>query len=160
MNSLIRKYPTIVALACFAWLGSGNALAGDLATGHHAHAATTKSSTTAAEAYEFPALDLVMPIDGESIESPVAIVFQTSADLDQMTMSAAKLGTHLHIGVDGRSMMPMRDQIFSAGKNLYVFVIDFPMTPGRHELSIYWAGGDHETISSSIRKAFVNVRKR
>lgn len=160
MRYLNRKYTTMVALVFCAWIGSGNTMAGDLAAKEHAQAATTESPTAAAAEQDFPALDLAMPLDGEYVESPVAIVFRTNADLDRMTMSAVNPDIHLHIGVDGKTMMPMRDQLFSVGKNLYVFVVDFPMAPGRHELSVYWAGDNHETMASSIRKVFINVLKR
>lgn len=104
-----------------------------------------------------PELQLLMPKDGERVENPVAIMFEIDGDIGQLTMSAKKIGTHLHIGVDEKSMMPVRDQIFSVGGNRYVFVLDMPLSAGKHELSVYWAGGDHRTIASSIRKAVINV---
>ena len=157
MKTISRKYVAKYLLAGVACLGPSTALAADPHSGH-AHE-SSMSANSAAVTQQTPALELLMPEDGLCVENPAAVLFATEGDLDQMTMSAKKAGTHLHIGIDEKSLMPTRDQLFSVGKNRYVFVFDLPLESGRHSLSVYWAGADHNTIVSSIRKTFINVCK-
>ena len=154
-NSLISVAAILTGvLVC----GSGLVHAADAVSGHHHHADSTAETLTLKAGFA-PKLELLMPKDGEYVENPVAILFEADGDLETLTMSAAKVGTHLHIGIDETSLRPVREQILSVGGNRYAFVLDLPLDPGSHVLSVYWAGADHRTIISSIRMVSVNVRK-
>lgn len=157
MKTLSRKYAAKYFLAGVTCLGPSVILAADLHDGHVHESSMSASGATATQ--QTPALELLMPEDGQCVENPAAVLLATEGDLDEMTMSAKKAGTHLHIGIDEKSLMPTRDQLFSVGKGRYVFVLDLPLESGRHALSVYWAGADHRTILSSVRKTFINVCK-
>lgn len=157
MKAISRKYAAKYLLAGAACLGTSTAVAADPHSGH-VHEPSVSASSAAAT-HKTPVLEILMPEDGLCVENPAAILFSTEGDLDQMTMSAKKSGTHLHIGIDEKSLMPTRNQLFSVGKNRYVFVFDLPLESGRHSLSVYWAGADHRTIASSVRKTSINVCK-
>lgn len=138
--------------------GSGIVHSTESVSGHHHPAESTAEMLPHKEGLA-PKLELLMPKDGEYVSNPVAILFEADGDIETMTMSAAKIGTHLHIGIDEKSLMPVREQILSVGGNRYAFVLDLPLDPGSHVLSVYWASADHRTIVSSIRKVSLYVRK-
>lgn len=139
---------------CLLALTGSTLAATDPHAGHHA----SKPAVTKSTATPFPLLKLLMPRNGDRVEGQMAIVIETDADLGETTMSAAKIGTHLHIRLDDNSIMPMREQFFSVGGNRYVYLFDLPVTPGKHQVSVYWAGGDHQTIEASIQSADITVQ--
>lgn len=104
-----------------------------------------------ARADAVPVLAIVMPMAGAKMSNPAGIVIETDGDIDKLTMSAEKIGVHLHVAVDGRSVMPIREQLISVGGGRYAFIIDDPLMPGAHEISVYWADGSHKTIGESIQ---------
>lgn len=151
MKTLFKK----AALSFCLLAGTSMALAAsDPHAGHHA----AKPVVTKSSEVQAPMLKLLMPRNGDRVAGQMAIVIETDADLGETTMSAAKIGTHLHIRLDDNSMMPMREQFFSVGGNRYVYLFDLPVTPGKHQVSVYWAGGDHQTIEASIQRADITVQ--
>ncbi len=139
---------------CLLALAGSTLAATDPHAGHHA----AKPAVTKSSKVQTPMLKLLMPRNGDRVEGQMAIVIETDADLGETTMSAAKIGTHLHIRLDDNSMMPTREQFFSVGGNRYVYLLDLPVPPGKHQVSVYWAGGDHQTIEASIQRADITVQ--
>lgn len=125
------------------------------AGGDHAHHDHHGTPAAVVSAEKVPALSIVMPKPGERLTNPAAVVLVTDGDIESLTMSAAKTGIHLHVSVDGKSVMPIREQLISVGAGRYVFVLEDGLGKGAHEISVYWADAAHKTISKSIRT--VNV---
>lgn len=150
-----RFKTTIITAALGLLMQAGAALAAaDPHAGHHGGTPAVAASSDT----KVPGLRLLMPQAGDCVEGQMAIVIETDADLDQATMSAARIGTHLHIGIDDKSMMPVREQLFSAGNNRYVYLLDLPVDSGKHQVSVYWAGADHQTIETSVQRVEIKVR--
>lgn len=125
------------------------------AVGDHAHHDHQVAQGAVVSTANVPALSIVMPESGERLANPAAVVLATDGDIESLTMSAAKIGVHLHVSVDGKSVMPIRDQLISVGAGRYVFVLEDGLDKGPHEISVYWADAAHKTISESVRT--VNV---
>jgi len=121
---------------------------------HHQHGAVSE----AAPATEAPPLEILMPGNDDIVGSQLAVVLQTPADLGAMTMSAAEIGVHLHLAVEGVSLMPTRQQLIDLGSNRYLFLFDLPAKPGRNTIKVYWADAAHRTMESTVKSVTVNVK--
>jgi hypothetical protein len=96
-------------------------------------------------------------VEGAKVDPTITVVFETVGDLAKMTMDAKEVGNHLHIDIDGTSLMPMMKDLVPLGKNQYRYVFDLPVKPGKHVVSVYWSDAQHKTIESSVRKVNVSV---
>lgn len=104
-----------------------------------------------------PTITIVSPTEGAQVDPTIAVVFETGGDLAKMTMDAKEVGNHLHIDMDGTSLMPMMKDLVSLGKNQYRYVFDLPVKPGKHVVSVYWSDAQHKTIEYTVRKVNVSV---
>jgi hypothetical protein len=125
--------------------------------GHHAGHAGHGVAAKAGGATEVPPLRILYPQPGAKVGTQLAIVFETPGDMRRLTMSAAAIGTHLHIETDGISLMPVESQLIRLGEGHYVFVFDLPVQPGDRELRLYWSDGMHKTIDESVQSVKVTV---
>jgi len=110
-----------------------------------------------------PALKIVSPLNGSTMENPVVVIFQTAADLAKMTMGASGMktgmamgGTHLHIDIDRRMTMPTMKQNTSVGKQRYQVNMG-RVAPGRHTIRLYWADAKHHPMGP-VQSASVTVK--
>lgn len=124
---------------------------------HHGHH-HVGAATDAPIAVDAPPLEILMPQDGDTVGSQVGVIFNTPGDLDEMTMSAAKIGVHLHVDLEGLSLMPTRQQLIDLGGNRYLFLFDLPARPGRNTIKVYWSDALHRTIESTVRSVTVTVK--
>jgi hypothetical protein len=81
--------------------------------GQH-HDATATSTVT--DASTVPPLKIILPKEGEAVGSELAVVFQTSAGMNKMSISAPVLGVHLHIAIDAVVLMPTAKQSIPFGR--------------------------------------------
>lgn len=121
----------------------------------HQHAEVAADAPTAAAA---PPLEILMPQDGDSVGSQVGVIIKTPADLDEMTMSAAKIGVHLHVDLEGLSLMPTRQQLIEFGGNRYLFLFDLPAKAGKNTIKVYWSDAQHQTLESTVQSVTVTVK--
>jgi hypothetical protein len=108
---------------------------------------------------QLPPLKILMPENGATVGTRLAIVFQTPADLSKMTMSAPVPGTHLHIDAQDVSMMPSREQLVRFGEDRYLFLFDLPAKPGKNTLRVYWSDAQHRTIADTVQQITVTVAR-
>jgi hypothetical protein len=125
---------------------------------HHGsgHATMSAKKSTVAPS-PLPIITIVSPVEGAQVDPTITVVFETVGDLAKMTMDAKEVGNHLHIDIDGTSLMPMMKDLVPLGKNQYRYVFDLPVKPGKHVVSVYWSDAQHKTIESSVRKVNVSV---
>jgi len=143
-----------VSAVCIAVLMG--ALAGPVALAtEHAHAAS--KSGAAKDMKVLPPLRIVSPLAGAQVGPNIEVEFETDADLANMTMSAKSIGVHLHVGIDGTSLMPMMADLVRVGKNRYRYAFDLPAAPGQRVISVYWSDASHKTIEFSVQKVSVVV---
>jgi len=137
-------------------------LAGPAATaGEHSHSgygskATPHRAVTGVKQM-LPAIRIVAPVVGAQVGPDLAVEFDTDADLANMTMGAKAIGVHLHVDIDGTSLMPTMADLKRLGKNRYRYTFDMPAPPGPHLISVYWSDAQHKTIESSVRRVGVTV---
>ncbi len=125
---------------------------------HEGHERPEKSKSPSKMAVRrLPAITIISPTEGASVEPTIAVVFETAADLSAMTMGAKPVGVHLHANIDGTSVMPVMEDLIRLDKNRYRYVFDLPVAPGRHTVSVFWSDTQHKTIDSTIRKVSVTV---
>lgn len=124
---------------------------------HHAGHAHHGGKKGPAGATEVPSLRILYPEAGAMVGTSLAVVFQTPGDMSRLTMSAAAVGTHLHIEADGISLMPVENQLIRLGGGRYVFVFDLPFEPGERTIRVYWSDGMHRTIDGSMQSVNVVV---
>lgn len=121
---------------------------------HHHHGGTAN----VVRAETVSPIEILMPGNNDVVGRQLAVVITTPADLDVMTMGAGKVGVHLHLEIDGVSLMPTRQQLVDLGSNRYVFLFDLPAKPGPNTVKVFWADAEHKIIESSVRSVLVNVR--
>jgi len=108
---------------------------------------------------QLPPLKILMPENGATVGSHLAVVFQTPADLSKMTIGAPVPGMHLHIEAQDVSMMPSQEQLVRLGEDRYLFLFDLPAKPGKNTLRIYWADAQHRTIADTVQQITVTVAR-
>ncbi len=132
----------------------------DLSVAQGAYAFTV----AAARGGALPPLRIVHPRNGAVVANPVAVVFETPADLSKMTMrpgmdthgSTAAM-PHLHVELDRRQDMPMLTHLVRVGPQRYRYVLG-TVAPGRHVLRIYWADPQHHKIMGTVHSVTFTVR--
>lgn len=138
---------------------TGIRAAGHTAHEHHQHG-TQPSDVTGSrplELSEIPPLKVLMPEAGDNVGTQLAVVFETPANLQAMTMSAQVIGVHLHVQYDDVSLMPTVQQLVRLGKSRYLYLFDLPVTPGPRTLRVYWSDAQHRTIESTMQEVPVIV---
>jgi hypothetical protein len=108
---------------------------------------------------QLPPLKILMPENGATVGSQLAVIFQTPADLSKMTMGAPVPGAHLHIEAQDVSMMPSQEQLVRLGEDRYLFLFDLPAKPGKNTLRIFWADAQHRTIADTVQQITVTVAR-
>lgn len=126
---------------------------------HHQHSGGDVMPKAGEVPAQLPPLKILMPDDGATVGTHLAVVFQTPADLSKMTMGTPVPGVHLHIDAQDVSMMPSREQLFRLGEDRYVFLFDLPAKPGKNTLQIYWADEQHLTIADTVQQITVTVAR-
>ena len=144
------------------WLALLLALAGPAATaGEHSHGGHGSNAmphrAAAGDMKMLPAIRIVAPVAGAQVGPDLAVEFETDADLENMTMGAKSIGVHLHVDVDGTSLMPTMADLKRLGKNRYRYAYHLPVAPGKHTVSVYWSDAQHKTIESTVSKVSVTV---
>jgi hypothetical protein len=151
------KFSTLAcALTAMASMAGLPARAADHSHHGSGHATMPAKKSTVAPS-PLPTLAIVSPVEGAQVDPTIAVVFETAGDLAKMTMDAKEVGIHLHIDIDGTSLMPMMSDLVPLGKNQYRYVFDLPVKPGKHVVSVYWSDAQHKTIESTVRKVNVSV---
>jgi len=126
---------------------------------HHQHPGEDMTPNASEAPALLPPLNILMPENGATVGTHLAVIFQTPADLSKMTMSAPVPGTHLHIDAQDVSMMPSREQLVRLGEDRYLFLFDLPAKPGRNTLRIYWSDAQHRTIADTVQQITVTVAR-
>lgn len=112
----------------------------------------------ATEMKELPALKIVSPSNGATVSSPVIVIFETSADLSEMTMGAMeKTAPHLHIDLDKRIAMPGMKQLTKVRTHRYRYNLG-KATPGRHTIRVYWADAEMHKPMGAVQTVTITVR--
>lgn len=150
----VRTIAAGLCLACAtAWAGGA-----DHGKGHHGHAAEHKpQAAKPARGQELPSLRIVSPKEGARAGRTLSVDFETPADLSKMTMSAKEIGAHLHIDLDGLSLMPAQSDLKPLGANRYRYTFDLPALPGTRVIKVYWSDAAHKTIESTVQQVTVTV---
>jgi hypothetical protein len=126
---------------------------------HHQHPGEDMMPNASEASAQLPPLKILMPENGATVGSHVAVVFQTPADLSKMTMVAPVPGAHLHIEAQDVSVMPSEEQLVRLGEDRYLFLFDLPAKPGKNTLRIYWADAQHRTIADTVQQITVTVAR-
>lgn len=151
------KMRTIAASLCLAcataWAGGA-----DHDKGHHGHAAENHAPVAKpARAKELPPLRILAPKEGARIGRVLSVEVETRADLSRLTMSAKEIGAHLHIDLDGLSLMPAQSDLKPLGANRYRYTFDLPAGPGTRVIKVYWSDAAHKAIESTVQQVTVTV---
>lgn len=118
--------------------------------GEHAHQAAASNKSHGAE--KLPPLHIVSPKSGDKVVGRViSVEFETPADLAKMTMDAGVVGVHLHVDLDGTSLMPVSTDLTRTGEGRYRYTFDLPVHPGPHVVKVYWSDAQHKTIEESVK---------
>ncbi|WP_114970870.1 hypothetical protein [Rhodoferax ferrireducens] len=151
------KFSTLAcALTAMASMAGLPAWAADHSHHESGHADMPVSKSTVAPR-PLPSITIISPMEGAQVDPSIAVVFETAGDLAAMTMGARKMGIHLHLDIDGTSLMPIMKDLVPLGKNQYRYVFDLPVKPGKHVVSVYWSDAQHKTIEYTVRKVNVLV---
>ena len=151
-----KRLGLVEMLAFLAVLAALQAVAQPSQDQTHPQHASGERIPSAGEA-QLPPLKILMPENGATVGTQLALVFQTPADLSKMMMDTAASGTHLHIDALDVSVMPSRQQLVRLGEDRYLFLFDLPAKPGKNTLRIYWSDGQHETMASTVQQITVTV---
>ena len=128
----------------------------------------TTSPTSGKTSSSLPPLQLIAPVDHGGVTNPVALVIQTPGDIKQLTMGGTKMSgmgsmgatdarVHLHILVDGATIMPSSEQLKALGNNRYQYTLT-PLSPGAHTIKVFWADNKTHQPAGPVRAATCIVR--
>lgn len=156
-----RQLPLIEMLVLLAALAAPPAAAqsGNDHMHHHQHSGADAMTTASGAPERLPPLKILMPEDGATVSTHLAVVFQTPADLSKMTMSESVQGAHLHIDAPDVSIMPSQEQLIRLGNNRYLFLFDLPAKPGSNTLRLYWSDSQHRTIAETVQQITVTAQE-
>ena len=105
-------------------------------------AATTPPPTMAKS---LPPIRVTAPASQAVVRNPVALMFETPADMTQYTMGGMASmegmgpGLHLHIIVDGATtLMPNGEQVTKVGDHRYRYALP-RLSAGSHTVKVFWA---------------------
>ncbi len=159
MTRILGRFATKAAAPILSLaLAASSAVAAADKSGHDAHHHPPQSASSAAvDAKALPRIKIVAPAEGAKVKPSVAVEFETTADLSKMTMGGHDVGIHLHVDIDGTSLMPSASQLSKVGAQRYRFVFDLPAAPGKHVISVYWSDARHRTIESTVQRRQVVV---
>lgn len=146
----------IEMLAILAVLPASQAIAQSNKEQMHQHHNNGERMPSPGEA-GLPSLKILLPDNGATVGTHLAVVFKTPADLGKMTMGGSALGTHLHIEAQDVSVMPSREQLVRLGEDCYLFLFDLPAKPGKNTLRVYWSDAQHQTIANTVQQITVTV---
>lgn len=113
-----------------------------------------------------PALKIISPVRGATIENPVIVIFETEADLSKMTidymmkdgkMDKMRAGPHLHVDLDRRSTMPTGKLLTKIGMNRYQYSLG-SASRGKHTIRVYWADPRHHKAISRMQTISITVK--
>lgn len=120
-------------------------------------------------AMKLPPLRIVSPKEGATVRNPVAVVFETSADLSKMTVGGMKekenlshdrgtmsIGAHLHIELDKRLTMPTMKHLTRIADERFRFGFG-QVKPGPHTIRVYWADHKGHKPLSPVQTVTVTV---
>jgi hypothetical protein len=92
-----------------------------------------------------PALRLLAPAAGDTVDNPVVLRFSTPADLRLGRAGWTAGDLHLHAMAGQREIMPAAADITVAGGG---FSWRLPaLSPGEHRIHLTWAGRSHANLS-------------
>lgn len=113
---------------------------------------------------KLPPLRIVFPKNGAVVNGPVAVIFETPADLSKMTMragmkteSSMAAMPHLHIDLDRRQTMPAMKHLTKVGPDRYRHSLG-TVQPGRHTIRVYWADARHHKAMGTVQAVTITVR--
>ncbi len=124
---------------------------------HEGHMMHGGDASMKMNAGSYPELKILLPHDGATVSSQLAVVFSTPGHMADLTMGAPTPGVHLHIDTQDVSLMPTMQQLVSLGGGNYLFLFDLPVKPGAHKINVYWSDAQHKTIQESVRSISVTV---
>ncbi len=153
--SLVSAVSACLALACAT--PATAAEHGDMHNMHEGHMMHDGDAAMTMTKGSYPDLTIMLPKDGATVSSQLAVVFATSGKMADLTMGSPTPGTHLHIDTQDVSLMPTMQQLISLGGGHYLFLFDLPVEPGKHRINVYWSDAHHQTIKDSVRSVTVNV---
>lgn len=136
----------------FAWVGLGALLlASACSAPAEDQAAESAAPAPAAETVAAPRVFFVTPQDGDTVEPTVHVMFE----VENFTIEPVEEGFvhegkgHHHLAIDGGCLppgevIPKADPWihFGDGSNM----IDVPLTPGQHTLTLQVGDGEHRTL--------------
>lgn len=105
-----------------------------------------------------PSLAIVAPVDGDTVDAPVPVVFGATARLEVTESGWGTDSLHLHLGVDGRDVMPARHEIVATADGHYRWSFA-GLEPGPHTLRLFWSDASHRPLAAGASPAVtVTVR--
>ena len=130
---------------------------------------TMTTSTGSGKTSSLPPLQHIAPVDHGGVTNPVALAIQTPGDIKQLTMGGTKMSgmgsmgatdarVHLHILVDGATIMPSGEQLKALGNNRYQYTLTL-LSQGAHTIKIFWADNKTHQPAGPVREATCIVRQ-
>jgi hypothetical protein len=104
-----------------------------------------------------PALRLLAPADGDTVDNPVVLRFTTPADLRLQRDGWIADDLHLHALADHRELMPGAAEITTDGES-FSWTLQ-PLQPGEHRVYLTWAGRNHANIAGPTDTIRIIVRQ-
>ncbi|MEX0907170.1 MAG: hypothetical protein WD054_02480 [Gemmatimonadota bacterium] len=91
-----------------------------------------------------PRLQITAPLDGDSVPSPISLVFRTAAALRLGATGWAADDLHLHAIVDGVEYMPAAADI-AVAESSFVWLLPH-LQPGARRIHLTWAARHHGNL--------------
>lgn len=94
-----------------------------------------------------PALEIVSPVSGASIDSPLVVTFGSSRPIELGPTGWGVAGLHLHAWVNDVQYMPAAADITAAGESRYRWSLP-TVARGPLTIRLGWADAQHRPLSA------------
>jgi hypothetical protein len=105
-----------------------------------------------------PALEVIAPAAGATVEGVLEVRFRSDASLGRMPGGWGTGELHLHAELGGREVMPGAADIRREPDGSYSWAIGRP-GPGGHTFRLFWSDADHRPLLQSATEP-ITVRVR
>lgn len=92
-----------------------------------------------------PPITLLAPIDGETLDGPLVLVFDVPEELRIQPSGWGAVGLHLHLQIDRLELMPSTADVVQLPDGDYQWVVG-KLEAGSHRVHLFWSDANHRKV--------------
>lgn len=105
-----------------------------------------------------PAIELLQPAAGASVDGPLALLFRVEGELVRQPSGWGVDGLHLHLQLDALELMPASADVEAVPGGAFRWTVG-RLEPGPHTVRLFWSDAAHQPVEGGAsRAAEIQVR--